>query len=149
MAVETSTVRSTDLRRCTYQQLGLHQPFTRRTGYQRISADAAHLKEYDQHGDGAAYVTTGAHQRVVSLKLLNQVSRQQIRFDNGLMLGMPFGRVRRLLGRAYVTFDTERYGRVAEYVDKRRHAKLLLGLSSADRVTAIVLFDPGQYDYQY
>ncbi|HAT54541.1 MAG TPA: hypothetical protein DCW31_04770 [Lactobacillus sp.] len=147
--IGTATVQSTDLSRLKYAQLRLNQSFNPRSVDVRQAGEQPKLSDYRLGGQQGALVTTNARRQVVGLALLDTVSGGDNHFDNGLALNLTLSHVKRLLGSHYVMFDTERYGPVVLFVDKVHNYRLLLGLDATKRVTALVLYNRRQYDYQY
>ncbi len=143
------TVQETDLSHLTYDRLSLGHQFKPDSSYVKQEGDTAKLNDYNHRGMNAFYVTTTADNNIVGLKLVDKVHGCRSHFDNGLAMGMTLNNVKQLLGTHYITFNTDRYGKVAMYIDKKHNNKLLLGLSQHDQVTAIILFNKRQYDYQY
>jgi len=143
------SVQETDLSHLTYDQLSLGRQFKPDSSYVKQEGDTAKLNDYNYRGMNAFYVTTTANNDIVGLKLVDKVPGCRSHFDNGLALGMTLNKVKQLLGPHYITFNTDRYGKVMMYIDKSHNDKLLLGLSNHDKVTAIVGFNKNQYDYQY
>ncbi|WP_338210613.1 hypothetical protein [Lactiplantibacillus paraxiangfangensis] len=143
------TVQETDLSHLTYDRLSLGHQFKPDSSYVKQEGDTAKLNDYNHRGMNAFYVTTTANNTIVGLKLLDKAPRCRSYFDNGLAMGMTLTKVKQLLGPHYITFNTDRYGKVAMYIDRKHNNKLLLGLSNHDNVTAIIGFNKSQYDYQY
>lgn len=147
--ISSLTVRDTDLSQIAYDRMSLGRKFRNDSSYTEQQSDFPKLTDYNQHGMNAFYVTTNARDDIVGLKLLDRVPNCHSYFDNGLAMYMTLSKVKHLLGNNYITFNTEKYGKAAMYIDKKHNYKLLLGLSDNDTVTAIVLFNKTQYDYQY
>jgi len=143
------SVQETDLSQLTYDKMSLGRKFKPNASYVKQQGDLAKLNDYNHRGMNAFYVTTNANNNVVGLKLLAKAPCCRSYFDNGLAMGMTLSKVKQLLGPHYITFNTDRYGKVVMYIDKSHNDKLLLGLSNHDKVTAIVGFNKNQYDYQY
>jgi len=139
---------STDLKSVSYEGYRLGQSFKNNGQYQQNSGDTESQLSYDHYGMGVADFTTDLQHKVIAMELLDKSTRFNTAFSNGIRIYGPFKRAEQVLGTNYVTFTTERFGKVAEYVDRKKHYKLLFGLSERNKITAIAFFDTSQYAYQ-